>query len=297
MALPRNRNHTQPQTVPRIPQNPNREHRYFKTVACLLLGGRTQHATTAMSFEIAASHAAHLTAIAPIDPFTPSPRSSLGHSMWPLVDDVDFAAMRDAARSAVEEFETQSRDNVLKVSRIIGGSDVRTVAAEAAKFDLVLVPANAGVDGTWTEARGEVAEFLVRRGHTAILRVSRRPLDVKNIVLVTSSTGRCSGLAHRYLELDLWPEAKISFLPIGAYRPCVSQYVSEQLDLLQTRGRQATLLPPIDLDFEAIDLQHIVSPFQVAVMGHLTHRAGWFDSVRCDPFEVVASCIPVALLP
>jgi hypothetical protein len=250
-----------------------------------------------MSFEIAASHAAHLTAIAPIDPFMPPPRSSFDHSMWPLVDDVDLAAMRDAARSAVEEFETQNRDNMLKVSRITGGSDIRALAAEAAEFDLVCVPANAGVDGTWMEPRSEVADLIVRRGRTAILRVSRRPLDVRNIILVTSSTGRCSGLAHRYLELDLWPEANISLLPIGAYRPCVSQNVKEQLDLLQTRGRQATLLPPIDLDFEAVDLQHIVSPFQIAVMGHLTHRASWFDSVRYDPFEVVASCIPAVLLP
>jgi hypothetical protein len=217
--------------------------------------------------------------------------------MWPLVDDVDFAAMRDAARSAAEEFETRSRDNVLKVSRIIGGTDVRALAAEAAESDLVFVPANVGVDGTWTEAWSEVAEFFVRQGHTAILRVSRRPLDVRNIVLVTSSTGRCSGLAHRYLELDLWPEANISLLPIGSYRPCVSQNVREQLDLLRTRGRQASLLPPIDLDFEAADLQQIVSPFQVAVMGYLTHSAGWFDSVRCDPFEVVASCTPAVLLP
>ncbi|MFC1458103.1 hypothetical protein ACETIH_15570 [Microvirga arabica] len=171
------------------------------------------------------------------------------------------------------------------------------MTAKAAESDLVLVPANVGMDGGWAEGWSEVAEFLVRRSDVAILRVSRKPLNVRKVVFVLSSTERCSQLARGYLELGLWPEASISILPIGEYRPGVAENVREQLDLLRTRSRNAALLPPIDLDFEAADLEQVLSPFQAAVMGHLSYRAGWFDSVRSDPFEVVASRAPVVLVP
>jgi hypothetical protein len=205
--------------------------------------------------------------------------------------------MRGSARSAVEQFEAQACDKVLRVSRVIGGSDIRELAAKAAESDLVLVPANVGMDGGWAEVWGEVAELLLRRRRVPILRVSRKPLDVKKVLLVVSSTGRCSHLANRYLELGLWPEAGISILPIGDYRPRVSQNVREQLDLLRIRGRDVTLLPPIDLDFDAADLQQVLALFQAVVIGHISHKAGWFDAVRYDPFEVVASRVPAVLLP
>jgi hypothetical protein len=153
------------------------------------------------------------------------------------------------------------------------------------------------MDGGWAEIQDEVAEFLVQKTQVPILRVSRRPLNVRKVVFIVSSTGRCSRLVHAYLELGLWPEASVSILPVGDYRPRVAENVREQLDLLHTRGRDAVLLPPIDLDFEAVDLEQLLSPFQAAVMGHLSYRAGWFDSVRFDPFETVASRVPLVLVP
>jgi hypothetical protein len=104
------RNHIRPGTVPKILQRRDPEHRHLKTVACLLLSGRTQAATTAMSFEIAASHAAQLIALAPVNPFAPSPHSTFRHSFWSLVDDIDFAGMRVSARLAVEHFEAHACD-------------------------------------------------------------------------------------------------------------------------------------------------------------------------------------------
>ena len=166
------------------------------------------------------------------------------------------------------------------MSRVVGGRDVRELPAKLAESDLVLVPANVRVDGSWAEVWSEVAEFLVQRSHAPILRVSRRPLEVTKVVLVVSSTGRCSQLACKYLELGLWPEASISVLPIGDYRPRASENVGVQLDLLRASGRDPSLLPAIDLDFEAADLEQILSPFHAAVAGHLSYRAGWFDSIR-----------------
>jgi hypothetical protein len=183
------------------------------------------------------------------------------------------------------------------VGRVVGGTDAQELTTRVADFDLVLVLAKVGMAGDCAEVQGEVAEFLVRRGHFSILRVSRKPLNVGKVVLVVSSTGRCSQLAHGYLELGLWPEANISILPIGHYRPRVLENVRQQFHLLQTGGRDVALLPPIDLDFEVEDLEQILSPFHAAVIGHLSYRAGWFDSVRYDPFEVVASRVPVALIP
>lgn len=250
-----------------------------------------------MPFEIAVTHSARLIAVAPIDPFAPLPPFSFSQGVWFWIEDVDLALMHDSARSSVSQFQAHGFGKVLRVSRVIGGPDVRGLTAKVADADLVLVPANVGIDGSWAEVWSEVAEFFVQREHVSILRVSRRPLQVKKVVLVVSSTGRCSQLAQRLVELDLWPEATISILPIGDYRPHVSQNVREQLDLLRTSGRDAALLPAINLDFAAADLEQILSPFQAAVMGHLSYRAGWFDSVRHDPFETIASHVPVVLIP
>jgi hypothetical protein len=288
----------QPRIVPRIPQKSGFEHHHPRTVACLLLGSRAQAATIEMSFEIAASfHAGQLTAVTPIDPFAPPPHFTFSRSLRFWVGDVDLAAMRDAARLSIEQFQAHGCGKALRASRLIGGPDVRELTARAAESDLVLIPANVRMDGGWAEIQSEVAEFLVRQGHVSILRVSRRPLDVRKVVLIVSSTGRCSQLAHRYLELGLWPDARVSILPVGDYRPRVAENVREQLGLLHTQGRDAVLLPPIDLDFEVADLEQLLSPFQAAVMGHLSYRAGWFDSVRFDPFEIVASRVPLVLVP
>jgi hypothetical protein len=77
----------------------------------------------------------------------------------------------------------------------------------------------------------------------------------------------------------------------------VGENVREQLGELQTRDRDVTLHPPVDLDFEVEDLARILSPFHAAVMGRLSYRASWFDAVRYDPFEIVASLVPVVLTP
>ncbi|KFG66559.1 hypothetical protein JH26_28495 [Microvirga sp. BSC39] len=250
-----------------------------------------------MSFEIAAARSAQLMAVIPIDPFAPTPHFSFSQSLRSWVEDVDLAFMHGSARSSIEQFETHGLGRGIRVSRVIGGPDIRELTAKVAEADLVLIPANVGIDGSRAEVWSEVAEVFAQRQHVPILRVLRRPLQVKKVVLVVSSTRRCSQLARRLVELDLWPEAAISILPIGDYRPRVSQGVREQLDLLRTSGRDAALLPAIDLDFAAADLEQILSPFQVAVMGHLSYRAGWFDSVRHDPFEAIASYVPVVLMP
>lgn len=286
----------QPRIVPRIPQKSGLQHHLPGTVACLLLGGRAQVATIEMSYEIAASHAAQLIAVAPIDPFAPANHFTFSQSLRSWIGYVDLAAMHGAARHSIEQFQAHGCDKAFPVSRSIAGSDVRELTARTAASDLVLIPANVRMDGGWADVQDEVAEFLLQRTQVPILRVSRRPLDVRKVILIVSSTGRCSQLSHRYLALGLWPEAKVSVLPVGDYRPRAAENVREQLDLLHTQGHDADLLPPIDLDFEAVDLEQLLSPFHAAVMGHLSYRAGWFDSVRFDPFEVVASRVPLVLV-
>jgi hypothetical protein len=86
------------------------------------------------------------------------------------MDDVDFKDMRASARSAVQQFEPQGREGLLMVSRVIGGPDIRELTAKAAEADLVLVPANVAIDGSWAAIQSEVAEFLARRSHAPILR-------------------------------------------------------------------------------------------------------------------------------
>ena len=287
----------QPVTVPTIPLKYRLEHHHPETVACLLLGGRAQTATIEMSFEIAAFYAAQLTAVALIDPFAPPPHLPFSQGLWLWVENVDLTVMRDAAKLSIEQFDAHGCEKALRVSRIVGASVARGLIGRAAEADLVLVPANVRIDGSWAEVWSEVAEFLVQRSHTPVLRVSRRPLEVTKVVLVVSSTGRCSQLASKYLELGLWPEARVSVLPIGDYRPRVSENVGAQLDLLRASGRDPGLLPAIDLDFEAAELERMLSPFQAAVVGHLSYRAGWFDSLRSDPFEITASYVPMVLIP
>jgi hypothetical protein len=137
-----------------------------------------------MAFEIAATHSARLTAIAAIDPFATVTSSTFSRRLRSLIENVDLTDMRASARSAVEQFESQGREGLIMVSRVIGGPDIRELTAKAAEADLVLVPANVAIDGSWAAIQSEVAEFLARRSHAPILRISRRPLDVRKIILI-----------------------------------------------------------------------------------------------------------------
>jgi hypothetical protein len=63
-------------------------------------------------------------------------------------------------------------------------------------------------------------------------------------------------------------------------------------------ARKLTVLPALDLNFEPPELESILRLFQVAVVGHLSHREGlYFGAVRNDPFVMIAERVPLVLMP
>jgi len=276
----------------------------LRSITCCLLGGGTQHAATAAALELARAMGARLTALASIDPFQPAePKqpSFLGYLWQGLRDDLDLGAMRDAARCAIEDFEGQvGRAGVsIAILRVDAAGEWPHFCSSVAGHDLAVLPARVGIDGRWDTLEAEAAARLASGFSVPVLRVSRRPLAVERILLVVDNTPPCRRLARTITELGLWSTASLMILPVGCDRPIVEDIVRAKADHLGRSARQGRVrvLAPLPLDFEAADLIDLASGFQAAVMGHLSHRIGLFDAVRNDVHEVVASVVPMILLP
>ena len=162
--------------------------------------------------------------------------------------------------------------------------------------DLVVAPAGVDEHDRPACARSEIATAAVLLTARPALRVTRRPLAVTNVVLFTSNTAGCGMLLRRYMELQLWPEARLSILPFGDYRTSVQQNLAQQLTDAKAIGQPLKVLPSVDLDFEVLDLAGSLEPFQVAVIAQPAPRSGWFDAARNDPIEAVKSFVPMSMI-
>lgn len=272
-------------------------------VLCCLLGGPAQPEATAMALALGSAGGALVTGLsgAGLDPQGWRGPVPVGGAFWAeWLAARSRARRREASAEALQAFQAEAA--------AAPGAQVAArheeVGAEAlpwltAGHDLVVVPAGIGPDGLPAEPATEIAAFLARARVAPVLRVRANPARVRAIVVVVGDQPACGALAAALLRLGLWRGAAISLLPVAAdLRPRVAAMVAAQAALLRAHGRRATVLRPVELDFEADDLLPTLGRFDLAVMSGLSgRRGGIFDTVRGCAFEATAATVPAILLP
>ena len=264
---------------------------FLRNVTCFLAGGPHQHAATAVACDLAVAGRARVTGLAASPPH------------WSALLDIWNRHTRSgveqpisqAALSAIADYEAQYDERLGETSHILKGT-WSYLSRELAEDDLAIVPAEVGLDGSFELFDEEVAALVQLLGSVPALRVRRRPLRVSSVLLLIDNTPLSRKLATLYEELGLWAEARVVILPMD--RPSVPAIVDAQVHSLRAHGYDVTVMQPLDLNFERSDLERLLFPFHVAVMGHLSYRIGpFFDVVRNNAFEIVAKQVPMTLLP
>ena len=64
--------------------------------------------------------------------------------------------MRESAQFAIEDFERQTSAGHLKVTRVIAGTEKRSLRRAIAKHEVVIAPAWVGIDGEARAFGGEM---------------------------------------------------------------------------------------------------------------------------------------------
>jgi hypothetical protein len=162
-------------------------------------------------------------------------------------------------------------------------------------YNLVVVPAVMNGPAGYVEQEPSSA-ISAKIGHTPVLWVRRRPLQITQVLMLVDSTPACRMLARRFVRLGLWADARVMVLPMA--RHSVSLFLRGEVEFLRSTGRSVTVLSALDLNFKTQDLGLILQRFPAAVVGHLSYRVGlYFGAVRNDPFAIVAERTPLVLLP
>ena len=263
-----------------------------------------QHAATATALDLARESGTRLTALAGLEPFElakQTRRSALCDFWRRFREDVDPGTMRDAACRAVRNFEEQAgrETRAEPIDRAEAGGVWSRFVSLVSGHDLAVVPAGVGLDGRWESFESEAASRLALGSNVPVLRVSRRPLAIDQVLVVVDNAPRCWRLTQTLEQVGLWPNAGLAVLPIGCDRPIVEEVMRAQIDDLERSGspRRTRVLSPLSLDFEVGDLIALVSRFPAAVLGQLSNRIGLFGAVRNDAHEVIAEVVPVVLIP
>ncbi len=157
----------------------------------------------------------------------------------------------------------------------------------------------AGVDRAGERAFGleELASQLAASGVAPVLRVRRRPRSVRRVALVVSNTQACARLAHALIRSDLWRDATIVVVPVGALGTHTIKLAEAQALLLEHHGYAVQRAEGIGLDLDPEELGRRFQNMDAAVMGTLNNRRGLFGAVSHDAHEWIAERIPLILLP
>lgn len=286
---------------PSARRQPQADPAALRRILCCLVGGRAQREATAEALQLARATGAQLVGLsgAGLQPQRLSGPMPIGGAFW-----AEWLAARSRARireicaAALEEFQSLAADAPdLEVISRHEEADAASLARLLAGHDLVVLPAGAGPHGHDCEPGDEIAASVARARIAPVLRVRRRPGQVRAVLLVAGDTAGCGGLAAGLLRSGLWPHAAIAILP-AAEGPGVAAMAEAQAGLLRAHGRQVAVLPPLERDFDRRSLRAMLTRFDAAVMSRLSGRQGGFlDSLRACPFETAAETAPLALLP
>jgi monovalent cation/proton antiporter MnhG/PhaG subunit len=276
-----------------------------KQVLCWLVGGRAQGGAIDFAMNLSREAGAKLVGISalgldggPDHGIKPQAMPVGGVSWARWLADEKRARMRETASEAFRLFEEKTRGRLAEVSGRHEEGDLDALAAIVAGHDLAIVPAGIGPSMFEVPPADELASLLARRTATPILRVRRRPAEIRSVVMVVGSTPECWNLAGGLVRSGLWPSLPVSLLPVAERGPDggAAAAVAEQAGLLRAHGHGVTVLDPA-APGDAAALASRVAGFDLAVMARLSNRSGWFGSLRSDPFETVAAVVPVTLLP
>ncbi|PWS39007.1 hypothetical protein DFH01_07115 [Falsiroseomonas bella] len=274
----------------------------IRRILCCLVGGAAQREATEAALEMARGTGAQLTGLsgAGLEPRAwrgPLPVGGAFWSSW--LASSSRARIRQSCAAALDEFQSLAAGSPdLDIVARHEETEASALARLLAGQDLVVLPAGAGPHGAEAEPGMEIAASLARARVAPVLRVARRPGDVRAVLLLVGSSPACGALAAGLLRTGLWQGAPVAILPVGDDRPGVAEMVSAQAELLRAHGRKVTVLASLDLDFEQEELRRLLSRYDGAVMSRLSNRhGGFFDSIRNCAFETTADTVPVILLP
>jgi monovalent cation/proton antiporter MnhG/PhaG subunit len=271
-----------------------------KQILCWLVGGRAQSGAIDFAMNLSREAGAKLVGISALDPdhgIEPQAMPAGGVSWARWLADEKRARMRETASEAFRLFEEKTRGRLAEVSGRHEEGDLDVLAAIVAGHDLVIVPAGIGPSMFEVPPADELASLLARRTSTPILRVRRRPAEIRSVVIVVGGTPDCWNLAGGLVRSGLWPSLPVSLLPVAERGPDGgAAAVAEQAGLLRAHGHGVTVLDPV-APGDAAALASRAAGFDLAVMARLSNRSGWFGALRSDPFETVAGVAPVTLLP
>lgn len=274
----------------------------MRRILCGLVGGPAQAEATAAAIALARDNGAQLVGLSGAGQ---APRRwhgplGIGGAYWAeWLESRSRARLRESAAAALQQFQDATAAapglDVLARHEEAGAA---ALARLLAGHDLVVLPAGAGPHGLPCEPGEEIGAALARARVAPVLRVARRPEQVRAVMLLVGASEACGGLAAGLLRTGLWPAASLSILPLGDDRPEAQAMAEAQAGLLRAHGRGVTLLPPAALDAEAPALRARLGRCDAAVMSCLSTRSGGvLDSLRSCAHEIAADTVPVILLP
>ncbi|WP_137181725.1 monovalent cation/H(+) antiporter subunit G [Roseomonas sp. AR75] len=275
----------------------------LRRILCCLVGGPAQAEATEEAIALARDACAQLVGLSGAGQSSPEWRGpyGIGGAFWSeWLASRSRARMRENAAAALHHFhEATSAAPQIDAQARHEEAEPRVLARLLAGHDLVVLPAGAGPHGFACDPRDEIASGLARARVAPVLRVARRPRrPVRDVVLVVGSSEACGALAAGLVRSGLWPQASIAIQPVADDRHGVRAMADAQAGLLRAHGRRVTVLPSVDLDFEAPDLRARLLRYDAAVLSCLSTRHGGFmDSIRNCVHEVTAEAVPVTLLP
>lgn len=272
----------------------------LRLVTVWLIGGEAQPDATLASIDLAKESGAQLAGLSALDfastnPPGPYPIGGLSWARW--LGNQRRLRMRDRAAHAIADFEEATQASGLTASIRHEELDLVRLMPIVAGTDLVVVPAGIDEIGETADGPNELAAKLSAMRFVPVLRVRRRQLAVRRVAVVVSNSPNCGRLAQALLRSRLWHDAAISIIPIGGHRADVLRLVNEQRTLLGVHRYKVTIESEIDLDADRETIEGRLRPFEVAVLGVLSNRRGWFGAVREDIHELASAHVPMVLLP
>jgi hypothetical protein len=263
-------------------------------VVCFLVGGPSQAPATTMAHDIAQGGAL-LTAVAAVDPYVPERKSRIRRLWRSVFVNISDKAVRSSARRAIDDFERQNANRRIGARRIVPGAEWHLLRGGTA-HQLAVVPAWVTLDGAITDVANEFASVLARRTPAPVLRVACTPLDVRSVLFITDSTFPDTEAVRRYVRLGLWRDARILILPVRDARSSDSEAIDAQRAFLRLHGRNAAILPPLDLVTGMATLDSLVGQTRVAALAQFSRRSSLFSSIWNNVSRAVAERVPVVLL-
>jgi hypothetical protein len=274
----------------------------MRRILCCLVGGAAQREATETALDMARSTGAQLTGLSgaglePRDWRGPLPVGGAFWSTW--LASSSRARIRQGCAAALDDFHALASgapdlDIVARHEEAEASALARLLAGQ----DLVVLPAGAGPHGTEVEPGMEIAASLARARVAPVLRVARRPADVRSVLLLVGDSPVCGALAAGLLRTGLWHGAALSILPVGEEQPGVAEMVTAQAELLRAHGRRVTVLAPLDPDADQEAWRRLLLRSDAAVMARLSSRhGGVLDSIRRCAFETASDTMPLVLLP